>query len=412
MSDAEKLVEAGVKYPDDPLILRPQVGGDILRSRPAGRLCWPRSLILRSMLICVLLATIAGCILIIFTLHHSGAWPWGHFHRRYSSAAGSCRVFTPFPEIGIEERFLYEPNAISITHGPVAGFSSLSTFHLLNEAISVMRALSACYVYPLDPEIAEAVPVDESVIERIKEARNSGMTQLKSPFGMRLFMISSDGKGRIQIKHPAAAANCSDVPIFSLIEMVLSQGGAQLDPNSDAALSPVICPKECTLGESRVNPGIPRQVCRCPPRAAPPSVSLPQLGDNDFSEEGKDSINLLDPSDSEDVDDVPLVFGSDFQVDDNQEAANSSTPVDGSKEDVNALDEVEIGNENDFEDISSDADSEDDLLYRRQRSISAMHEMQGTVGIPPGCYPIDEVLESAVPNSQKHTLSKLTIIKC
>lgn len=165
------LIILKVKYPDDPLILRPQVGGDILRSRPAGRLCWPRSFILRSVLICVLLATIAGCILIIFTLHHSGAWPWGHFHRRYASAAGSCRVFTPFPGIGVEERYLYEPNAITISHGPVAGFSAVSTFHLLNEAITVMRTRSTCYFYPLDPEIAEAVPVDDTVIERIKVTR-------------------------------------------------------------------------------------------------------------------------------------------------------------------------------------------------------------------------------------------------
>lgn len=56
------------------------------------------------------------------------------------------------------------------------------------------------------------------------------MTQLKSPFGMRLFMISPDSQGRIQIRHPAAAANCSRVPILPLIEMVLSQTGAQLDP--------------------------------------------------------------------------------------------------------------------------------------------------------------------------------------
>ncbi|KAM3179129.1 hypothetical protein ACTXT7_001176 [Hymenolepis weldensis] len=233
MSDAEKLVEAGLKYPDDPLILRPQVGGDVLTTRRAGRSCWPRSFILRLMLICVLLATIAGCILIIFTLHHSGVWPWSHFHGRYASAAGSCRVFTPLPEIGIQERYLYEPNAITITHGPVAGFPSVTIFHLLKEAMSVMRTHGICYVHPLDPEIAEAVPVDDSVIERIKEASEPSMTQIKSPFGMRVFMISPHSDNNIKIEHPAAAANCSNVPIFRLIEMVLSQTGTGLDPLSD-----------------------------------------------------------------------------------------------------------------------------------------------------------------------------------
>ncbi|KAM7542752.1 hypothetical protein Aperf_G00000014405 [Anoplocephala perfoliata] len=395
MSDAEKLVEAGVKYPDDPLILRPQVGGDILRSHPSGRLCWPRSFILRFMLICILMATIAGCILIIFALHHSGAWPWSHFHRRYASAAGSCRVFTPFPDIGVEERYLYEPNAITITHGPVAGFPAASTFHLLKEAISVMRTLSTCYVYPLDPEIAEAVPVDDSVIERIKEARNPGMTQLKSPFGMRLFMISPGANGRIQIKHPAAAANCSDVPTFRLVEMVLSQTGAQLDPVSEAAFSPTICSKECTLGVSRDNPGISRQVCRCPPRATPPSVPLPQFGEDSFSEDEKDP----DQPDGGDADSFQQSL--DFQVNDNQEAANSSAPVDASKEVENALEEEE-------EEVYSNLGP----LLRSQRSIDAMHEMQGPVGIPSDCTTIDEVLEGAVPNSQKHALLKMTIVKC
>lgn len=153
-----------MKYPDDPLILRPHVGGDVVRTRR------PRRFIIRLMLTCLLLATIAGCILIIFTVHHSVKWPWNFLRHHYSSfpATGSCRVFTPLPEMGMEEKYLYEPNAITITHGPVAGFPALTTFHLLKEAMSVMRTHGICYVYPLDPDIAEAVPVDESVVERIK----------------------------------------------------------------------------------------------------------------------------------------------------------------------------------------------------------------------------------------------------
>lgn len=58
------------------------------------------------------------------------------------------------------------------------------------------------------------------------------MTQIKSPFGMRVFMISPYSDNNIKIEHPAAAANCSNVPIRRLIEMVLPQAGAGLDPVS------------------------------------------------------------------------------------------------------------------------------------------------------------------------------------
>ncbi|VDM25287.1 unnamed protein product [Hydatigera taeniaeformis] len=157
-----------LKYPDDPLVLRPQVGGDLLRHRSSTGLCRPRSFILRLMLICVILATISGCIIIIFTLRHSNAWPWHRHTYRSMSAAGFCRALTPFPGLDVEERFLYEPNAITISHGSVADFPSVLIFHLLRDAITVMRTRGTCYVYPLTREVSDAVPVDETVFERIK----------------------------------------------------------------------------------------------------------------------------------------------------------------------------------------------------------------------------------------------------
>ena len=66
----------------------------------------------------------------------------------------------------------------------------------------------------------------------LKESQDPGMVQFKSPFEMRLFMMAPNSEESIQISHPAAAANCSDVPIFRLIEMVFSQAAAQLSPVS------------------------------------------------------------------------------------------------------------------------------------------------------------------------------------
>lgn len=433
MSDAEKLVEAGLKYSDEPLILRPKVGGDILGSREVGRTCWPRSFILRLMLICVLLATIAGFILIIFALHHSGAWPWNHFYRRHASAAGSCRVFTPFPEVGMEERYLYEPNAITITHGPVAGFPPVATFHLLKEAMSVMRTHGICYVYPLDREVAEAVPLDDSIVERIKEASEPSMTQIKSPFGTRVFMISPNSNDNVRIEHPAAAANCSNVPIFRLIEMVLSQAGAQSDivQSTEATVFPSIsCPNECTWGRSRANPL--HQVCRCPPKDNPPSIRLfPFVEPKEAEPETKDDnggvIQVYPSLSSPSNDNL-------FQVNDNQEAAvfpdtnklgnlgaENSEKDNSDMADVSDDEEEEIDNDQDdiddefegnFDDSTLWLQDKGNILSRRQRSIDTMHLMEGPIKIPSGCVQIDELLDTAVPNSQKHVLSKMQILKC
>nr|CDS31385.2 expressed conserved protein [Hymenolepis microstoma] len=323
MSDAEKLVEAGLKYSDEPLILRPKVGGDILGSREAGRTCWPRSFILRLMLICVLLATIAGFILIIFTLHHSGAWPWNHFYRRHASAAGSCRVFTPFPEVGMEERYLYEPNAITITHGPVAGFPPVATFHLLKEAMSVMRTHGICYVYPLDPEVAEAVPLDESVVERIKS---------------------------------------TEATVFPSIS----------------------CPNECTWGGSRVDPL--RQVCRCPPKDSPPSIQLfPFVEPKEAEPEAKvDNGGVYPPLSSPSNDNQFQVNDNqeaavfpDTNKPANLDAETSEKDkfdmADVSDEDEEEEEEEEIDNDQD------DIDDDFDIVSRRQRSIDTMHLMEGPI---------------------------------
>ncbi|VDO00246.1 unnamed protein product [Rodentolepis nana] len=396
MSDAEKLVEAGLKYNDEPLILRPKVGGDILGSRETGRTCWPRSFILRLMLICVLLATIAGFILIIFTLHHSGTWPWNHFNRRYASAMGSCRVLTPFPGIGMQERFLYEPNAITITHGSVAGFPPVTSFHLLKEAMSVMRTHGICYVYPLDSDIAEAVPMDDSVVERIKEASEPSMTQIKSPFGVRVFMVSPNSNYNVKIEHPAAAANCSNVPILRLIEMVLSQTDDQPDfvslaisvcmlpscgsrdqdiryfldnreglvqSTESTAFPSIPCPNECTWGGSRADPL--RQVCRCPPKDNPPSIrlfpSLQQKEPEPEPETKDDNGGVIQaypplPSPSND---------NQFQVDDNEEAvvfpdSNEPANLDTETSEKDKFDMADVSDEDDEEEEEEEEEEEID----------------------------------------------------
>ncbi|KAM3179127.1 hypothetical protein ACTXT7_001174 [Hymenolepis weldensis] len=64
-----------------------------------------------------------------------------------------------------------------------------------------------------------------------------------------------------------------------------------------------------------------------------------------------------------------------------------------------------------FNDASPWLQDEGDALSRRQRSINTLHLMEGPVKIPSGCVQIDEFLGAAVPNSQKHTLSKMTILK-
>ena len=142
-----------------------------MRNRHSGCFCWPRSFIFRLILFCVILATVTGCILVIFTLRHSNVWPWHHGrHSAYRgpNTAGVCHALTPFPGLDLEERYLYEPNAITISHGPVAGFPSVSIFHLLADDMTVMRTQGTCYIYPLTREVAEAVPVDDTVVERIK----------------------------------------------------------------------------------------------------------------------------------------------------------------------------------------------------------------------------------------------------
>lgn len=42
-------------------------------------------------------------------------------------------------------------------------------------------------------------------------------------------------------------------------------------------MSPVTCSKECPPGESRGSPGVPRQVCRCPPKETPLAFSRQSL---------------------------------------------------------------------------------------------------------------------------------------
>lgn len=83
----------------------------------------------------------------------------------------------------------------------------------------------------------QVVPLNEFLVSfyvfcSLKEARESNMVQVKSPLGMRLLMLSPNREERIQINHPAASTNCSDVPIFRLMEMSLSQTSLQPDPVS------------------------------------------------------------------------------------------------------------------------------------------------------------------------------------
>ncbi|VDM36411.1 unnamed protein product [Hydatigera taeniaeformis] len=66
----------------------------------------------------------------------------------------------------------------------------------------------------------------------LKGARDSNMVEFKSPFSMSLFMVSPNREERIQINHPAASANCSDVPIFRLVKVALSHSSSQPDSGS------------------------------------------------------------------------------------------------------------------------------------------------------------------------------------
>ena len=159
-----------------------------MRNHHSGGLCWPRSFILRLMLFCVILATVTGCILIIFTLRHSTIWPW-HHGRRAAYRDGFCRALTPFPGLDLPERYFYETNAITISHGPVAGFPPVSIFHLLTDGMTVMRTPGICYIYPLTREAAEAVPVDDTVVQRIK-VTDSGNPMLLEQFCMQINNIS------------------------------------------------------------------------------------------------------------------------------------------------------------------------------------------------------------------------------
>ncbi|VDD75773.1 unnamed protein product [Mesocestoides corti] len=383
MSDAEKLVEAGLKYPADPLILRPRVGGDLLRAsnRPAGSFCWPRNFILRITLISVILTTIAGCILIIFALRHSNAWPWYRQHYR-GGATGFCRALTSYPGFEVEERYVYEPSAVTITHGPVAGFPSASIFHLLNDFMTVIRTNGTCYAYPLNREVVEAIPVDDGVVERMKETTDM---KFKSPFGLRVFMMRPGLGSSVRITHPAAAANCSDVPIISLVEMLLSEASMQLDPGAEAVSLPVECPKECPRDVSRDGVGLPRQVCRCPPKADPPTDLLKgnraaPLSLDDEGRAGANDANVVRLPDDDDNDD---------DIDD------SFDLVDSSLDDSNAW-----------------LPEDDGELLRSRRAATDLHNLEPPIKIPSGCRVHDKVLGGAMPNEPTHTLPIMTIVKC
>ena len=54
--------------------------------------------------------------------------------------------------------------------------------------------------------------------------------------------------------------------------------------DSEAAMHHVACSKECPPGESRDSLGVPRQVCRCPPKEVPP-MNFQINSDNDDTEE-------------------------------------------------------------------------------------------------------------------------------
>ncbi len=163
------------------MILRPPVGGEVFRGlEPAyiglrgedrtRAVCWPRSLVLRLMLICILLATIAGSVLLIFALRNTNSWPWGRNGNVMRSRF--CHVVTSYPGIDVDESVMYEPKAVMVSHPAVADFPPITLFHLLgNEGMTVMQAEGSCYVYPLTPEVAEAVPADDTLADRIEVRR-------------------------------------------------------------------------------------------------------------------------------------------------------------------------------------------------------------------------------------------------
>lgn len=165
----------------EPLILRPPVGGEVFRGLGpyhdetfhSSGMCWPRSLVIRMMLICILLATIAGCVLIIFALRHSNPWPWGHARSR--EIHGFCHAITSFPGIDVNENFAIEPSGVMLSHSPVAGFPAVTIFHMLgNEDKSVMFSEGSCYVFPITPDVAEAVTADDTLVQRIEVSLISG----------------------------------------------------------------------------------------------------------------------------------------------------------------------------------------------------------------------------------------------
>nr|VZI39199.1 unnamed protein product [Spirometra erinaceieuropaei] len=262
MSVPEKLAVNGLIYSSEPLVLRPPVGTEVPSSLRPVRY----RLLLRILGIFILLAVSAACIFsLIFLLSHS--------LQRFD---GQCTVFTYDSDMEFNEHYTLQPRAAVISRPAVDGFPPVRVFHMLDDAATVMETRAVCYVYPMRPEVASAIPTDSGLLERIKE-HSQAQVKVRLSLAPQVWMLSPMTQQLPIISHLSATSNCSQLPTFHLIQLVLSGIQILSIPPPEMTNRPLNCPEGCTEGVSRdtLNGDYPRTVCRCQPDKSPDFLDTP-----------------------------------------------------------------------------------------------------------------------------------------
>lgn len=257
MSSLEKLAVDELTFSTEPLVLRPPVGTEVQRSSLRSA---RYRVLLRVLGIFILLAVSAACIVsLIFLL--------GHSLQRFD---GQCTVFTYDSDLEFNEHYTIQPRAAVISRPAVDGFPPVRVFHMLDDAVTVMETTAVCYVYPMRLEVASAIPTNSGLLERMKEL-SQHQVKVRSTLAPQLWMLSAVTQQLPIISHLSATSNCSHLPNFRLIRLVLSNIPTFSLPPPEMTNQPLNCPKGCTEGESRdtLNGDYPRAVCRCPPENLP-----------------------------------------------------------------------------------------------------------------------------------------------
>ncbi|VDN08889.1 unnamed protein product [Dibothriocephalus latus] len=331
-------------FSTEPLVLRPPVGTEI--SGPP-----PRSaryhLLLRILGIFILLAVSGACIVsLIFLL--------GHSLQRFD---GQCTVFTYDSDMEFNEHYTLQPRAAVISRPAVDEFPPVRVFHMLDDAATVMETRAVCYVYPMRPEVASAIPTDNGLLERIKE-QSQPQIKVRLALAPQMWMLSPVTEQLPVISHLVATSNCSHLPIFRLIQLVLSTRSM---PPSKMINYPLNCPEGCTEGESRdtIDGASPRQVCRCPHEKSP---------------------DFLDTYNS---DRMP-VDGESLSLEDDEDFSSRSTD-------------------------SWDFENAEPVVRRRRRNT---REAVRNLTSYRGCEIVDHLLDAALPMRDLNKIAELIILKC